>query len=331
MAQNKKAQLRYRVIDLCLSKREISFKELKQEVERVLTEHLPEFDGISDHQLRTDIKYMMSEQGYGAPIIQKTQGRNRLYTYEYPFTIEKSGINEMELKTLEQAVMTLRMFEGRPGFEWLNDLGPFIANKSIKRMNPIISYETNIDYSGNDTIPLLFQAIVNEQVLEFDYNPFGKSTRHIVFHPHYLKQHQGRWYIFGRHEGLSADVWHLPVERMSNIKEHKAIMYVRSTTDWDDYFYDIVGVVRYNEAPQKITLHVDVATGPYLRTKPLHPTQKMKQLDNGHYEVRIEVIPNHDFFALLLSYGQDIILQKPFVLQQKMKSIIHKMNQNYEH
>ena len=97
MAQNKKAQLRYRVIDLCLSTKKVSFKELKQEVERVLTEHLPEFDGISDHQLRSDLKYMMSEQGYGAPIVQQRNGRDRLYTYEYPFTIEKSGINEMEL------------------------------------------------------------------------------------------------------------------------------------------------------------------------------------------------------------------------------------------
>jgi predicted DNA-binding transcriptional regulator YafY len=330
MATNKKAQLRYRVIDQCLNRKECTFRELKEEVELALSEYNLDSNGISDHQLRMDLKYMESEQGYGAPIVKKIYGRGRYYTYEYPFTLEKSGINEMELKTLEQAVMNLRMFEGRPGFEWLNDLGPFIASKSLKKIQPIISYETNIDYTGNDTIPFLFQAIINEQVLVFDYNPFGKPSRTIVFHPHYLKQHNGRWYIFGRHEGLGAPIWHLPVERMNNIKKHPGVSFVKCTTDWDEYFYDIVGVVRYDEAPQQIKLHVDASTGPYISTKPLHPSQKMKRMENGHYEIRIEIIPNHDFFALILSYGQDIIIKEPILVRQKMKSIIEKMHQNYE-
>jgi predicted DNA-binding transcriptional regulator YafY len=53
-------------------------------------------------------------------------------------------------------------------------------------------------------------------------------------------------------------------------------------------------------------------------------------MENGHYEIRIEIIPNHDFFALILSYGQDIIIKEPILVRQKMKSIIEKMHQNYE-
>jgi len=93
MATNNKAQLRYRVIDQCLNRKECTFRELKEEVELALSEYNLDSNGISDHQLRIDLKYMESEQGYGAPIVKKIYGRKRYYTYEYPFTLEKSGIN----------------------------------------------------------------------------------------------------------------------------------------------------------------------------------------------------------------------------------------------
>jgi predicted DNA-binding transcriptional regulator YafY len=68
---------------------------------------------------------------------------------------------------------------------------------------------------------------------------------------------------------------------------------------------------------------------PYIQTKPLHPTQRMKKMENGNYEIRIQVIPNHDLISLLLSYGQDIVVISPSSLKYKLQSIIEKMSANY--
>lgn len=54
----------------------------------------------------------------------------------------------------------------------------------------------------------------------------------------------------------------------------------------DDYFSDIVGVVKYLESePQKIRLWVSQSLYPYVHTKPLHDTQKLKRFDANGYEI----------------------------------------------
>jgi predicted DNA-binding transcriptional regulator YafY len=332
MSQNKNALLRYRIIDKCLSNsmKSYTFKDIKDEVDRVLLEKNPNYDGISDHQLRVDIRYMISTEGYDAPIIQRKRGRERIYEYESPFSIAKSIMNETELKSLDQAISILRMFEGREDFGWLNEIGPILDDQYIKRSKPIIAYESNLDYTGNELVPFFFNAILNEQVVQFDYEPFGKRSRSIIFHPHYLKQFANRWYIFGKHQNQSQETYHLPLDRIINVEHNYQIEYVSCDIDWDDYFYDIVGVIRYNEQPQDLILHVNKETYPFVQTKPLHPTQKIKKLDSDFYEIRIKIIPNREFIALMLSYGQDITIKEPIHLKDRMRSIINKMKTNYE-
>lgn len=332
MSQNKNALLRYKIIDRCLNNtmKEYTFKDLKEEVDRVLLEKFPNYNGISEHQLRVDIRFMMSSEGYEAPIIQKIKGRERIYCYESPFTISKSTMNETELKSLDQAISVLRLFEGREDFGWLNQIGTILDDQYIKRSQPIIAYESNLDYAGNELVPILFNAILNEQVVEFDYEPFGKRPHAIIFHPHYLKQYANRWYIFGKHQKQNLPTYHLPLDRIKNLKINPKLSFEKCTIDWEEYFYDIVGVIRYDEEPQEITLHVNKETYPFVQTKPLHPTQRIKKIDDDFYEIRIKIIPNREFIALLLSYGQDITIQEPLYLKDRMRSIITKMKTNYE-
>lgn len=332
MSQNKNAQLRYRIIDRCMnnSGRSYTFFDLKEEIDRVLLDKNPKYGGISDHQLRVDIRFMVSSDGYEAPIIKRIRGRERIYEYESPFTIAKSAMNETELKSLAQAVNILRMFEGREELGWLNEIGPLLDSQYIKRTNPVISYESNLDYEGNELVPFLFNVILNEQVVQFDYQPFGKMERSIIYHPHYLKQFANRWYIFGKHNGQPHDTWHLPLDRIKNISINHQIPYLSCNLNWDDYFFDIIGVVRYNEEPQEVILHVNQETIPFVKTKPLHPTQRVKNLENGFFEIRIKIIPNREFISLILSYGQDITIQKPIYLKEKMRSIIQKMLYNHD-
>lgn len=331
MSKTKNAQIRYKVIDRCLNNpgREYTFSDLKQEVDRVLVELNPQYNGISEHQLRMDIRFMISSAGYDAPIIKMTRGRKRIYTYESSFSLSSVPMNETELKSLDQAISILRMFEGRPELEWLNQLNPLIESRYVKQVKPIISFESNLDYKGYELIPILFNTILNEQVIDFDYIPFNKPTKKVTFHPHFLKQFTGRWYIFGKHHHQNKDVWHLPLDRIENVSINTEILYLPNKQDWEEYFYDIIGIIRNDETPQEVTLSVNAETMPYIQTKPLHPTQRMKKMENGNYEIRIQVIPNHDLISLLLSYGQDIVVLSPSSLKYKLQSIIEKMSANY--
>jgi predicted DNA-binding transcriptional regulator YafY len=137
--------------------------------------------------------------------------------------------------------------------------------------------------------------------------------------------------VFGRHEQRDNDQWHFPLERIENLSLCHQLKYKPDTTeDWQDFFYDIVGVTRFDDEVLKVVLHVNQEMAPYIQTKPLHPTQKFRKMNEQTYEVEIKVIPNLELIALLLSFGKNLIVKEPLSLKEKIKTILREMNLNYE-
>jgi predicted DNA-binding transcriptional regulator YafY len=333
MPENKNIWLRYKTLDSCLSNpgRKYTIKDLKSEVEKVLSEADPNSNGVSFKTLRNDLKFMESERGYNAPIIQLIEGRKRYYKYEVSFSINDNPINQSEWKMLEQAVLILKQFHGRPDFEWLNQIEPFITEKTKgRKVRSVVDYDVNLDYKGLNLIPIIQNAILNKIVLEFNYRPFKGRPYHALCHPYYLKQFNGRWYVFGRNENENKDIWQFPLDRIENLKETYKIQFKEDQMEnWQDYFYDIVGVTRFDEKVEKIIMNVSEEMIPYIITKPLHPTQKVRKIDDQRHEVEIKVIPNLELISLILSFGLHIKVKEPSGLKNRIKEIVRIMYMNY--
>lgn len=62
---------------------------------------------------------------------------------------------------------------------------------------PIIEFDANEQLRNLDLLPTLYYAIRDRQVLRFTYCPYGKPERDLTFHPHYLKEYNLRWFVFG--------------------------------------------------------------------------------------------------------------------------------------
>lgn len=321
MPVSKNALLRYSVIDRCLRNtgRRYTFEELRDAVGEAMAADNPQFGEVSVRQLRDDLRFLKSEAGYGAPIITVGEGRKRFYRYEYDFSINKSPLNDTELAQLKQAISLLRKFEGRQEFEWLNELGPQLDDKlGAKDHKPIIGYETNLDYSGAVHIPDLFNAILNKRVLSMVYKPFNGEPIKVICHPYYLKQYNGRWFLFGRNEELDHNQWNFPLDRIVTfIETDKA--YRPDTTDWEEYFFDIVGVTRKSRDPEDVVLLFEKSAVLYVTTKPLHPTQRVSYQEDGRLKVTLKVIPNFELESLILGFGENVHLLAPQLLQERLK------------
>jgi predicted DNA-binding transcriptional regulator YafY len=334
MAQTKNSALRYKILDDCLGNpgKRYTFEDLKETINAALIEMNPNWGGISDRQLRYDLKYL--EDFYNAPLIMLKEGRKRFYLYENEarFSIFDNPLTKSEKDHLGQAILSLMQFSNRPGFEWLNNLGPIFKDKfNSTQVKSVIEYESNLDYQGNNLVSEIFSAILNKVVLSFDYQPFVGRKMPVVCHPYFLKQFNGRWYVFGRHEQRNKNQWHFPLERIENLAVTYDFNYqLDETEDWQDYFYDIIGVTRFDEQVERIILHVNKEMAPYVQTKPLHPTQKFKKINEQTYEVEIKVIPNLELNSLLLSFGKNLTVQEPLTLKEKLKGIISEMNNNYK-
>lgn len=332
MPVTKNALIRYSTIDKCLnnSGRNYSFTDLLDEVNEALLNNDPKSSGISVRSLRYDLNYMASAEGYDAPIDVFSVGRKRYYRYSEKFSIHDHPLNESERMQMESLINVMRKFEGRPEFEFLNELGPIFADKfgSLEDTKPIIGYESNIDYSGGHWIPTLFNAISNKRCLEVQYRNFSGEEFLNVCHPHYIKQFNNRWFLFASRDdylkgaGLEKDssIWNFPLDRIVDILEIDT-PYIKSNIDWEDYFFDIIGVtLKPNKKIENIELEFSAERAGHVITKPLHPSQKVTMLEDGKILVRIKVRWNRELESLIRSFGKNVKVVKPKFLQKNIKS-----------
>ena len=126
----------------------------------------------------------------------------------------------------------------------------------------------------------------------------------------YLKQYNNRWFVFGLNSDNQVPIWNLALDRIESLSE-TAQKYKQSDTDWEEYFFDLVGVTRpESENLQEIVLKFSPEVAPYVITKPIHPSQKHKNDPTG-LEVKIKVIPNFELERLILSFGEQVKVISP--------------------
>ena len=70
-------------------------------------------------------------------------------------------------------------------------------------------------------------------------------------------------------------------------------------------------------------------TSDYLRTLPLHPSQREIDTTDGHTDFALDIRPTYDFLEQLLQYAAGVEVLEPSSLRQQMKEEIQAMANNY--
>lgn len=323
MSINKNALIRYQVLDRCFRNtgRIYFLEDLLEECNKALIDFDQNNDGIQRRQLFEDIKFMESKAGWSIPLERFRYGRKVYYRYEdLSFSINNQPLNDSEAEQIKSALQIFSRFSGTPQFEWVNEMIPMLESKFglIERKSEIISFESNIDLKGLHFLTPLFNAIVNERVLLVKYQDFKSSEPYeIIFHPYYLKQFNNRWFVLGLNSNNLLENWNLALDRIISINE-TAGKYRSTQINWEDYFYDIIGVTRPKGIElQEIILRFTPEVAPYVITKPLHPSQKHKSDLNG-LDVKIKVIPNFELERLILSFGEQVKVISPPYFKERI-------------
>jgi predicted DNA-binding transcriptional regulator YafY len=259
-------------------------------------------------------------------------GKCVAYRYEDPkFSISNQPLNVTEIKQMESALQIMSRFSGLPQFDWVSEMIPVMENRlGIKGgAQNVIAFDSNFDYQGKIYLRPIFNAIINRRVLRVLYKDFMSAEPYtIIFHPYYLKQYNNRWFALGLNEETGNPTWTLSLDRIHGIDDTAGI-YRDSKTDWDEYFFDIIGVTRMNDKEiEEIKLLFDSSLAPYINTKPLHATQKEKPTENG-LEVRIQVIPNYELESLIMSFGEHVQVLAPGWLAATISARIAKAGMLY--
>jgi len=328
MPINKNAFIRYQTLDKCFRNpgRNYFMSDLIEECNKALYEFNPDSEGIKRRQLFDDIRFMESEQGWLIDLDRQKLGRKTYYRYsDLNFSINNQPLNQMEAEHLRSAILILSKFKGMPQFEWVNELIPKLDQTFGLTSNEdeIIGFDANIYLKGIEYVSDLFMFILNKQVINLKYQSFKQDKPvEILIHPYYLKQYNNRWFLFGLNdEYKSLSVFAL--DRIQKINVTTKGYIKNDKIDFSEYFEDIVGVSVPNEGKvEEIVLKLSEVSTPYVLTKPLHGSQKVKEHGVGGAIVTIEVIPNFELITLILSMGEGVEVLEPVYVRDMIKDIV---------
>lgn len=323
MPNTKSSDIRYKVLDRCLRRGGYSTAKLMETVSEEL-----EFNGYEPvtalNTIRNDLRYIESTYPQVHIVVNKS-GRNKTYAYENPdSSIYKLQFSDDELGQLSQCMAILSHFEGMPQMEWLQAfMERFKLSLNIDPNGKrVVGFDENKYLVGREHFSRLLSAISNKEVLAITYKNFkNNESKRIVIHPYYLKEYNNRWFLIAKthnREGISTFAF----DRIENVESLKEVEYIENKEyDFnDDYFTDMVGVSRpVGESLSCVELWVSPNLTPYIITKPIHESQKIKSKDESGTIIQLNLYVNYELKQLLLSYGEGIKVLSPINLSEEIQ------------
>ena len=328
MPVDKQVLLRYQVLNKCFRSRyrEYTIEDLLDECNKALrSQDKPE---VSKRTIQNDITTL--ETDYGIRLQENLKrGRQRLYRYyDLDYSLPLIRINDEERNKIQAAIDVLEDFEGEPLYDWTRS---FLMQVESGLLNdspsPLVTFQSNPDLKGISHFPNLLQAIRTKRVLKLRYTPYGKDTQTITIYPYHLKQFNDRWYLIAQAKGYESYA-HYALDRIDSYEE-VALPYKESDVDFSEYFDDVIGVTVPDGDAEDIVIKVTGKRFNYIRTKPLHLSQRIVEEAEDHAIISINVKVNKELESLILSFGDDMEVIAPASFRDKIAEKIQATNKKY--
>jgi hypothetical protein len=194
-----------------------------------------------------------------------------------------------------------------------------IAEEQISK---VLYFDNNEKLKNIEILPTLVEMIKKRQVIRFRYHPFDKLPYYVTVHPQILKEYNLRWFLFGLapdKEGHLRDQ-QFALDRIDKtITTCQNIPYIKSGTNFEQYFSERVGVSGQRVKTFDVEILIeDIKTLEYIRTKPIHHSQKIEG-NKVYYHVK----DNYEFVTRLFEFADKITIVKPKELKD---NIINRAN-----
>ena len=187
----------------------------------------------------------------------------------------------------------------------------------------------------------LEEHIKGKMACRFEYKPFDRSKKNLVFHPHIVKEYNGRLFSIGVSEMDGKEPFRKYVIAVDRIQgdilaaDYKCV-YLPSLDNEYRYLSNLVGVTLEEGAElTTITLRAhDKYTFGRLVTKPIHSSQRIVCMpsykDGREYgDVELTVYPNKELVGQILSYGSMLEVVGPDDFRQRVAEELNKMSDRY--
>jgi predicted DNA-binding transcriptional regulator YafY len=175
---------------------------------------------------------------------------------------------------------------------------------------------------GTEHLYGILHAIRNKRQITFTYEKFldGNISKRSV-EPYALKESRHRWYVLA-YDLRDKIFKSFGLDRISELDITRRPFANPVKFDVDEYYRYCYGIISAgNKKPQEIVLEFEHVQGKYIKSLPLHETQRIISETPKTLTVGITIVITYDFVMELLSFGKDVKVIKPRKLADRLCEI----------
>ncbi len=287
------------------------------ELELIKSGRYPSFQEIKDYlfdygfeiSIRTiqrDIEQIRYEFG-----IEITYNRNKngyFINYENDFDIE-SFFRFLEIVNTAE-LLTESLYESKNSLKY-------------------ISFDTAGGFKGTKHLKPILTAIREHRKISFThYNFHTGKTKKYTIKPYLIKEYDNRWYVVG----LLGDVQGFRtfgIDRIKNLEVKAEKFDYNESFNPKEIFEKTIGIIYSQNTVQNIILSFTPTQGNYIKSLPLHKSQKILVDNEKEFRVSINVVPNYELTQLILKQGDTVKVIEPKWLADEIKEKLKKTLKKY--
>ena len=173
--------------------------------------------------------------------------------------------------------------------------------------------------SSQDHLSTVLEAMKSNNTLHITFKAFTmKEPKRFLVEPYCVKMSAQRWYMLARnteHKNLRL----YSLDRIEAVEISNTRFVLPDDFNAKDYFAEFFGIVLDESVPlQTIILRADKYRQNYMRTLPLHPTQREIFACDDYADFELKLRPTYDFYMKLMSFGNMIKVLEPKTLQEEI-------------
>lgn len=180
--------------------------------------------------------------------------------------------------------------------------------------------------AGEEFLQTIIQALKANRKLLITYQRFGQDSYEKSIFPYALKLFHQRWYLLaftGRHYATYS------LDRMLSVSLTEETFETPIDFAPEAYFSEYYGILTDDTPMAHVVIRTYGSTPNYLRTLPLHASQKELQSTDEYTDFSLDIRPTADFINTLLSHSDGLEVLEPADLRLKIREILTRTLNRY--
>ena len=189
--------------------------------------------------------------------------------------------------------------------------------------------------SSQQHLTTILSALKNHHTLRIVHQSYWRDEpSNPTVEPYGLKMFRQRWYLLAKvidseDSRKIGKILTYGVDRIVSIAETENNYTLPDDFDANNYFENIIGVSNVEGKIEKVTIVADDVQRKYLRSLPLHHSQKEVWTDEWASEFEYKLIINEEFKRELRAFGAGVEVLKPAWLRKEFRDELDELCKIY--